>query len=385
MKLSRINIPLCLLMILLSVGGVSRQAALAQEDQRLDVEVIKVKPKLSPTFEFALPSGNIYQHFVHDFNNLRLSFSLNYNILDNDINGTVGLLYPLDRFTPAVYFTEELDFENYIAPTLMNGTFTLLPTEKYIVRKRNIELSLGYRITDYFSVIPSFLISDIFKGSLTTTSVLDDGVNLVPKLGFVYNDLRARSPEEGLYFNGLYFGSFFSQWFRQSFDNPVSLVHSNNLLLYFNIGEYWKLHQKVTLQYPMVVWNNRLASFYSLGGFDSIRGVVFGSIHSYRFLFFSTNLEMEIFPGAEVPFTPFKLQARLHQFRLFLLLDELLSQQSLDARSPILSYTSVGGGFAFVLSGKEGGHFEIMLYAAQQLGGEPFAPIIYLKTSLFDL
>jgi hypothetical protein len=350
----------------------------------MDVEVVEVKAKLSPTFEFALPSGNIYQHFIHDFNNLRLTLSLNYNVLDNGIKGTVGFSYPLDRFTPAVYFTEELDFESYIAPALTNGTFTLMPTEKYIARKREIELSLGYRITDYFSIVPSFLISDIFKGSLTTASVLDDGVDLVPKLGFVYNDLRARSPEEGLYFNGLYFGSFFSLRFRQSFDNIVSLDHSNNLLLYFNIGEYWKLHQKVTLQYPMVVWNNRLASFYSLGGFDSIRGVVFGSIPSYRFLFFSTNLEKEIFPGAEVPFTPFKLQTRLHQFRLFLLLDELLSQQCLDAHSPLLSYTSVGGGFAFVLSGKEGGHFDIMLYTAQQIG-VPFAPIIYLKTSLFDL
>ncbi|MBN2322787.1 MAG: hypothetical protein JXQ30_03570 [Spirochaetes bacterium] len=350
----------------------------------MDVEVVKVKAKLSPTFEFALPSGNIYQHFVHDFNDLRLSFTLNYNILDNDINGTVGFAYSLDRFTPAVTFTEELDFENYIAPALTNGTFSLMPTEKYIARRRDIELSLGYRITDYFSVVPAFLISDIFKGSLTTTSVLDDGVDLVPRIGFVYNDLKARSPEKGLYFNGIYFGSVFSMRFRQTFDNPVSLTHSNNLLFHFNIGEYWKLEQKVILEYPMVVWNERLVSFYALGGFDSIRGVIFGSIPSYRFLFFSTNFEKEIFPGAEVPFTPFKLQTRLHQFRLFLFVDELLTQQCLDAHSPLFSYTSMGGGFAFVLSGKEGGHFEIRLYAAQHLG-VPFAPIIYLRTSLFDL
>jgi hypothetical protein len=138
------------------------------------------------------------------------------------------------------------------------------------------------------------------------------------------------------------------------------------------------------VSYPLYVWNNEKAGFYSLGGFDTIRGVVYGSIKAYRFLLLSTNLEHEIFKGAEVPFTPFKLEAKIHQFRLFMIFDELLGQKCLDATSPVQSYTSIGGGFAFVISGKEKGHFEIKIYAAQQLGKE-FAPFIYLKTSLFDL
>jgi hypothetical protein len=384
MKLSRIKIPLCFSLILISLMGLSRQAGHAQEGRQVDVEVTKVRAKISPTFEVALPSGNIYQHFTQDFNNLNMAFTINYNILDNNIAGDILFSYPLGRFIPSTRFALDLDFENYIAPSFSGGAFTLQPTERYVSRKRTIELSLGYRITDHFSITPSFLISDIFKGSFTTSRVVDDGVDLVPKVGFVYNSMQVKDPDKGLFFNGLYYGSVFGMKYRQSFDNPVSLEHSNNLLLHFSIQDTWKLHQKVTLDYPVYVWNEGLTSFYSLGGFDSVRGVLFDSIHAYRFLFLSTNIEHEIFKGTEVPFTPFKLQARIHQFRLFMLVDELLSQECLDISAPVVSYTSVGGGLAFVISGKEQEHFEIKLYAAQQIG-EPFAPFIYLRTSLFDL
>jgi hypothetical protein len=359
-------------------------SSFAQQEQRIDVGVTEVRAQINPNFEFSLPSGNIYQHFVQNFNNLHMTFNLNYNILDNDINGDITFAYPINRFTPSIMFTEDLDFENYIAPSIEGGTITLAPTDKYISRTRNIELSLGYQVTDSFSIVPSFLISDIFKGSLTTSRIVDEGVDLIPRLGFVYNTVRARDPTEGLYFNGLYLRSVFSMRFRQSFDNPVALDHVNNLLLHFNFYDFWHLQQKVNISYPIYIWEGSKTSFYSLGGFDTIRGVLYGSINAFRFLLLSTNLEHEIFKGTEVPFTPFKLQAKLHQFRLFLLFDELLTQECLDASSPIQSYTSVGGGFAFVISGKEKGHFEIKLYAAQQLGKD-FAPFIYLKTSLFDL
>ena len=384
MKLSRIKIPLYFFLIFLSLMGLSRHTVLAQEGRQIDVEVTKVRAKVSPTFEVALPSGNIYQHFTQGFNNLDMAFTLNYNILDNNIAGDILFSYPLGRFIPSIRFALDLDFENYIAPSFSGGGFTLLPTEKYVSRKRTVELSLGYRVTDHFYITPSFLISDIFKGSFTTSRVVDDGVDLVPKIGFVYNSIKAKDPDQGLFFNGLYYGSFFGMKYRYSFDNPVSLEHSNNLLLLFSLQDLWKLQQKVTLDYPIHVWNEGLASFYSLGGFDSVRGVLYNSIHSYRFLFLSTNIEYEIFKGTEVPFTPFKLQARIHQFRLFMLFDELLSQESLDIGSHVVSYTGVGGGFAFVISGKEQGHFEIKLYAAQEIG-KPFAPFIYLRTSLFDL
>ncbi|UCB44466.1 MAG: hypothetical protein JSV25_09590 [Spirochaetota bacterium] len=356
----------------------------AQEEQEIEVEVSTVRARLSPNFEFTLPSGNVYLHLLENFNNLNMAFNLNYNILDNNINGNITFAYPINRVTPSIMFSEDLDFENYIVPSVEGGTVTLVPTDKYISRTRNIELSLGYKVTDHFSIIPSFLISDIFKGSLTTSRIVDDGTDLIPRLSFVYNTVRAQDPTKGLYFNGLYFRSAFGMRVRHSFDNPITLDHVNNLLFYFNFGDLWMLQQKVNFSYPLYVWNNEKAGFYSLGGFDTIRGVVYGSIQVYRFLLLSTNLEHEIFKGAEVPFTPFNLEAKIHQFRLFMIFDELLGQKSLDAASPVQSYTSIGGGFAFVISGEEKGHFEIKIYAAQQLGVD-FAPIIYLKTSLFDL
>jgi hypothetical protein len=359
-------------------------SSLAQEEQKVDVRVTEVRATIRPTFEFALPSGNIYYHFIENFNNLNMTFNLNYNILDNNIYGGITFAYPINRFTPSIMFAEDLDFESYIAPSIQGGTITLAPTDKYISRTRNIELSLGYQVTDHFSIIPSFLVSDIFKGDLTNNRIMDEGVDLVPRLSFVYNTVRAKDPEKGLYFNGLYLRSTFGMRVRHNFDNPVTLDHVNNLLLNFNIYDLWQLQQKVNVSYPIYVWNSEKAGFYSLGGFDTLRGVLYGSINAYRFLLLSTDLEHEIFKGTEVPFTPFELQARIHQFRLFLLFDELLTQERLDASSPLQSYTSVGGGFTFVISGKEKGHFEIKIYAAQQLG-QGFAPLIYLKTSLFDL
>jgi hypothetical protein len=194
----------------------------------------------------------------------------------------------------------------------------------------------------------------------------------------VYNNVRARDPTKGLYFR-----SVFSMRFRQNFETPIVLYHVNNLLLHFNFYDVWRLQQKVNINYPVYVWNGEKTGFYSLGGFDTVRGVLYGSINAYRFLLLSTNLEHEIFRGEEIPFIPLKLRTTIHQFKLFLLIDELLAKEYLDASSPLQSYTSIGGGIGFVISGKENGHFGIELYAAQQLGKE-FAPFIYLKTSLFD-
>jgi hypothetical protein len=106
----------CILFLLSSFSS------FAQEEQQIDVGVSEVRARINPNFEFALPSGNIYQHFGENFNNLNMTFNLNYNFLDNDINGDVTFAYPIQRFTPSITFAEDLDFENYIAPSIQEGT-----------------------------------------------------------------------------------------------------------------------------------------------------------------------------------------------------------------------------------------------------------------------
>ena len=140
--------PLCALLTVILLSGLSPRIVRAQDTQKIDVEVTKVRAKISPAFEVALPSGNIYQHFTQSFNNLDMSFSLNYNILDNNIAGSILFSYPLGRFVPSMRFGLDLDFENYIAPSFSGGAFTLVPTDRYVSRKRSVELGLGYRVTD---------------------------------------------------------------------------------------------------------------------------------------------------------------------------------------------------------------------------------------------
>jgi hypothetical protein len=354
------------------------------ESKKLDVKVTKINAQISPQLELTLPSGNVYEHFVEDFNNLRIIFDLNYNFLNNSIGGDLTFKYPIKRFEPGIKFFLDLDFENFFYPQLEGGEFTILPTEKYISRRRGLELSLSYNMFRNFYVIPAFLINDSFRGSLTTSSVIEEGTDLTARTSFVYDSLRAKDPDKRLAFEGIYYRSVFDARFRNSFDNPVSIDNVNNFLFRFNFWDRWYLGEKVNLSYPIKIWNRDLGSFYSLGGFDSIRGYEFRSINAFRFIHLSTNLEVEILRDKELKFKVGKLQTRMHQYRVFLLLDELLTQESLSLGSRVNFFSSIGTGFSFVLSGKKKGHFKIETYIAQPLekGG---SPLLYFRTSLYKL
>jgi hypothetical protein len=354
------------------------------ESEKVDIKVTKINAQVSPQLELTLPSGNVYEHFVEEFNNLRIIFDLNYNFLNNSIGGDLTFKYPINRFEPGIKFFLDLDFENFFYPQLNEGEVTILPTEKYISRKRGLELSLSYNMFHNFYVIPAFIINDSFRGSLTTSSIIEEGTDLTARTSFVYDSLRAKEPDKKLAFEGIYYRSVFDTRFRNSFDNPVSIDNVNNFLFRYNFFDRWYLGEKLNLSYPIKIWNRDLSSFYSLGGFDSIRGYEFRSINAFRFVHLATNLEVEILQDKELKFKIGKLQTRMHQYRVFLLLDELLTQESISLGSKVNFFSSIGTGFSFVLSGRKRGHFKIETYIAQPLqkGG---SPLLYFRTSLYKL
>ncbi len=354
------------------------------ESKKVDVKVTKINARISPQLELTLPSGNVYEHFIEDFNNLWIIFDLNYNFLNNSIGGDLTFKYPIKRFEPGIKFFLDLDFENFFYPQLAGDEFTILPTEKYIYRSRGLELSLSYNMFHNFYIIPAFIVNDSFRGSLTTSSVIEEGIDLTARTSFVYDTLRAKDPDKRLAFEGIYYRSVFDARFRNSFDNPVSIDNVNNLLLRFNFWDRWYLGEKFNLSYPIKIWNRDLSSFYFLGGFDSIRGYEIRSINAFRFIFLSTNLEVEILRDKELKFKVGKLQTRMHQYRVFLLFDELLTQESLSLGSRVNSFSSIGTGFSFVLSGKERGHFKIETYIAQPLE-KRVLPLFYFRTSLYKI
>jgi len=77
-----------------------------------------------------------------------------------------------------------------ISPTFEFG----LPTGQLTISFSQLFNNLGL----YFYLIePSFLVDDLFKGSLTEGTVLDEVMDLVPRLSLVYDSLAAPDPDPG--------------------------------------------------------------------------------------------------------------------------------------------------------------------------------------------
>jgi hypothetical protein len=347
----------------------------------LNVQYSEVRARVSPTFELALPSSKVTLSFTQPFNRLDLVFYLGYGIVSSDIDSELTFAYNINRFRPFFKFFQRTDFENLVAPGISGSGIVLVPTEKYIARNRGFDVGVGYRLAPKLYLEPSFLLDDVFKGSLTTAQVLTQGIDLVPKLSLVYDGLKALDPSSMLYFRGLYYRTIFSMRYRNSFDTRVQISNENLLLYHFNIKRSWFFLLKGTLNYPITVWKDELASSYKLGGFETIRGYEYNSINAFSFLLLSFDTEREFFKDKELMLL--KERLKIHQFRMKLLTDSLLFQDSIGMQSDAQYRASLGAGLSFVLSGQNNGHFRIELFMAQGLQSWD-GPILYFRTSLYN-
>jgi hypothetical protein len=353
-------------------------------ERKVDVQISEVRARISPTIEFALPTGLVTISFSQRFNDLGLYFYIDYAAISSDINSEIKFDYTLGRFVPYVRFFLQADFENLVTPGISGSGIVFVPTDKYIYRSRGLETGLGYRVFSHFTIEPSFLVDDLFEGSLTEGTVLDEGVDLVPRISFVYDSVTAPDPEDSLYFMGLYYRSLFQVRFRDGFQDAISAENQNLLLLHQNIKRKLFFRERMTIDYPLAIWDRERVNYYELGGVDTIRGYEESSIYSYRFFLLTTEVEQEFLKDRELQLKMKKNVLRIHQYRLKLLFDSLLTQDRIGIKGGVDYLASLGAGFAFVLSGKRNTHFRIELYGAQALT-EPFGPILYFRTSLFNL
>ncbi len=367
-----------------SSGSPPDNESKTESTRRVDVKVTNISARISPQFELTLPSGNLYEHFVDEFNNLKFAFNLNYNFLNSSINGDIIFKYPFNKFNPALKLFMELDFEKIFYPQFVNNKLTIVPSEKYISRSRGIEILFSYHLFDDISIIPAIKINEIFKGNLTDQIVVDEGIDITLSTGFVLDLMRAKQPEEKLFFEGLFYRSQFDFRSRDRLNNYISFENSNNFLLRNNFTESFGLIQKVNLNFPIKIWTESLSSFYSLGGFNTIRGYAEDSILCFRFLLVSSTLEKEFFTEKEISFNLKNTENTIHQYRFFILIDSLFSQSSLPVDSPVDVYLSIGGGFSFVLSGLGKRHIRIDTYISQPLKKNN-KPILYFKASQYNL
>jgi hypothetical protein len=382
---------ICIFISLFSVYfSVARAAADDQKDDNTDdkqsrelrIQYSNVRARVSPTFELALPSSKVTLSFNPSFNELDLIFYLGYGILSGDINSELTFAYNIKRFRPYIKFFQNTDFENLIQPGIEDSGIVLVPSSKYIYRSRGFELGVGYRLAPRLYVEPAFLFDDIFKGSLTESRILEEGIDLVPKLSFVYDGVTARDPSNQLLFKGIYYRTILNARFREDFNRPVELKNENLYLHHFYIKRSWFFLLRGTLDYPIAIWAEELASFYQLGGFDTIRGYEYRSINAFSFFLFTVETEREVFKDREV--VMFKNRLTMHQFRFKLLCDSLLYQDSYGLASNVQYLASLGTGISLVFTGRKNSHFRTELFVAQGIQSGA-GPIVYFRTTLFNL
>jgi len=362
--------PILALVLLLQATSGFGQNDNTEEYGGLDISVSSIRAQVSPEFEVALPSGNISQHLELSFNSIEITSDLFYRVIDNNIGGSVTLELPLGRFRPYITFHQDVDFEKFVEPRISFDGVSLVPSNKYLSRQRGFTPGLSYELFRNLSIEPSFTVNDVFKFDLEESRIEDEGVDLIPRISLIYDGIRVERDGRDFFFNGLYGEITYGVRFR-GFSNPISSTLENRFLASADIRERVFFEEELTFDTPIVVWEDPMVDFYSLGGFGSIRGYEPDSFFAFRFLRSSLDIEQRIFPDAEIKITTSRRKGRfisVHQFGLLYLYDLLFSQSELDPGSRVDTSMGVGGGFSFTLSGQGSLQFKTQIYAAQGIG-----------------
>ncbi|UCF99418.1 MAG: hypothetical protein JSV89_07740 [Spirochaetaceae bacterium] len=376
-------IALCFVYAFFTLSASRSECQEQKEEPQRTVSLSTLEAKVNPHFEFTLPSGNISERIEQQFNNLHTVFDLNFNFLNSSVDAGVTFAYPLGFFVPGIRFYQNVDLENLVAPQLQGGELTLLPAEKYVSRIRGIELDFVFNVTPVFSIIPSFLMNDTFKGSFTTGLSLDEGIDWIARMSFAVDSGRSQPEGSPVPDNRVAFSSAIDTRFRNSLTNPVSIDHNNTLQTTHQLRERVFITETLGFNYPMYTWHKDISSFYSLGGFDSLRGYPYGSIAAFRYVLNRFDLGVAVFRNAQIKIKLGKRRATIGDYRLFFILDGLLTQNHLSWDSPVNTYGGGGGGFVFLISGERQQHIKVSTYIVQPIEAQMF-PIFYFQTSFFN-
>lgn len=369
--------------VLLLLSNVQMHGEEQKEEPQRSLSLSTIESRVSPHFEFTLPSGNISERIEQQFNNLHTVFNLNFNLLDSSIDADVAIFYPLGFFIPGIHFYQNVDFENPVAPQFQDGELSLLPTKKFVSRDRGIGLDFIFHLTPIFSIIPAFLMNETFKARFTEDLILDEGIDWIAKLSFVLDSAKSLPAGSPAPKHGIGFSSVFSTRFRDVLTNPVSIDHTNVLRTSHQFGDRLFLTESIGFNNPIYIWNTEVAGFYSLGGFNTIRGYSYGSVAAFRYLLNRIDLGAGVFPNAQIKLKLRKRRATIGDYRIFLILDGLLAQDRLSWDSPVNIYGGCGAGFAFLISGEKQQHLKVSTYVVQPVEPGRF-PIFYFQTSFFN-
>ncbi len=353
-----------------------------KETNKPDIRVTNIVARVSPQTEIILPAGSITEHFKHNFNNFWIIFNFYYNFMANEISGDLTFEYPFLKFNSYITFMDNVDFENFIQPSIKNNQLTLVPTSKYISRNRIIKFGLDYKLNKNTKLFSNFTIDDLFKGDLISSVVIDEGIDLITTTGLTFNNIKEARINDRLLFKGIYYKASINLKSRDKLTNFVSMDFIQNFLLKTGVDKYWALDQKINMGFPIKVWVGPLASYYSMGGFESLRGFREQSIDAFRFLSASTTIHRKLLKKNKIKKRVAKSIIYLHLFNIYVFYDQCITQDNLPLNSPINYYSSIGTGLSFVISTQKAGHLKISTFVAQALKKD-YKPVLYFKTSFF--
>ncbi|NBB90778.1 MAG: hypothetical protein GVY23_06185 [Spirochaetes bacterium] len=354
-----------------------------RETTQARVELSTFRADVRPDFEIVLPTGAITQSIPLSFGRFGIDTTLGYAVNGNEINGEMVFSYDLGRVRPELRFFQRVDFEDYVDPRFSPTSVDVFADEEFVSRRRGVEPRVSVRVLPHTRVGTALGVTDTFQWSLSDEELVDEGIDLVPRVFLVYDNMTAVDPNRELEVSGVAGRLTVSERFRNSFENPVSLELQNRLLFQYLLGENWSIEEHLSFDTLIEIWRDELVKMYQLGGFDSVRGYSPNEIEAVRVGMLSSELSRRILRSLDTSFSPReRRRISIHQYRVFAFSDAAVTQGSLPIDSSVSYYGSVGVGIGAVVSRRRI-HLDVSLAAAQpfELGR---LPVVYLRTTLFN-
>lgn len=363
--------------------GSEQQQDTVRETTQPRVELSTFRADVRPDFEIVLPTGAITQSIPLTFGRFGIDTTLGYAVNGNEIKGEMVFSYDLGRVRPELRFFQRVDFEDYVDPRFSTSSVDVFSDEEFVSRRRGVEPRVSVGVFPHTRVGTAMGVTDTFQWSLSEDELVDEGIDLVPQVFLVYDNMKAVDPNRVLELSGVAGRITVSERFRNSFENPVSLELQNRLLFQYFLGENWSIEEHVSFDTLIDIWRDELVKMYQLGGFDSIRGYAPNEIEAVRVGMLSSELSRRIFRSLDTAFSSReRRRISIHQYRVFGFGDVAVTQGSLPIDSSPSYYGSAGLGIGAVVS-RGRIHLDVSLAAAQpfELGR---LPVVYLRTTLFN-
>jgi hypothetical protein len=346
------------------------------EDEQVEVNLQKVQARVSPDFQLVLPYGTFELLFTEDFGKIDADFSLDYNFLSNSINASILFTRPYRVLKPGVRLFTGVDFENIIRPHLEDGDVVLAPSDEYVSRTRGVDLTLDATIRERVRNSTSFLITDTFRGDLDEGVVISEGVDLVFRNTLALDGLYSRRNKGGEYLNGIHASTTLDLTFQDRFSNPVSIDQRIRILSHYALGKKWGYRANLGFGYPLKLWQEDLAHFYLLGGYDSLRGFPQEELGAFRYILANNDLLFRFVDISEKLPDVLDTRLKLTRVSVYAIADIALVQPRLRADSPFEAHTALGAGVSATVTGGNR-YYTVKLSGAQPLE-KGYGPSFYL-------